>query len=130
MLDNKLALITCNSKRHHFLQLYNVKQDTQPIITVKVKPHSSKNSLLEIGDMAFSPDDIYLAVGRKDNQIHIYDSRYLVEDPLIILTHGEHLSTIYDSGSKQKHGITKIEWIHTSGGNLGLVTSGADGKHQ
>lgn len=128
MKGNTLALITHNSEMQHFLELYDVKQGVQSLVQIKLDPHVQTQKTLKIGDMAFSPDGIYLALGRRDNRIQIYDSRYLTKDPVLNLAHGDRVSIAYDLKNGQEDGITKVEWIQEHTGHVGLVTGGADGK--
>lgn len=107
----------------HLLQLYNVKQSLQPIAHIKLRPHFIKGKDVRINETAFGPDGIYLAIGRTDNQVHIYDSRYLTEEPLLILSHKESISSTEDFES----GITKVQWVQSPDNHLGLVTGGSDG---
>ena len=86
---------------------------------------------LEFTHAAFSPDGILLALARNDHRTHLYDVRYLSEDPVAEL---EHLPVERPRADHEEFGITGLYWVEgwnevrTAQGGLGLVTAGADGN--
>lgn len=81
----------------------------------------------EVTSMAFSPDGILILVARNDNEVHVYDSRYLGEGenarPLMYVHDGDD-KTIGTS----RYGVQGAEWVDGWGGlGLGIVSGGQDG---
>jgi len=78
----------------------------------------------DIEHLKFDPSGEYLAVGRSDNIVQIFDTRMGVI--LHTLHHGESISTKPPS---ERYGITAMEWVvgwHGYGARL--LTGGEDGE--
>jgi WD40 repeat protein len=77
--------------------------------------------------MAFSPDDIYLAVGREDNIIQVWDTRYVSTSPMLQMCHFNGIVS-----EDEAFGIARnLQWVdhrHRLGAGLGLVTGGDGGS--
>ena len=75
---------------------------------------------LEIMSSSFSPDGMFLALARNDNEVHIYDIRKIPE-AYLELKHERKRHT-------GPYGITGCSWVNgLIPGSLGLVTAGSDG---
>jgi WD40 repeat protein len=76
--------------------------------------------------MAFSPDDIYLAMGRENNTVEVWDTRFISSSPFLRVKH-------FDGNlpEEETYGIARqLQWIegrHRFGTGLGLVTGGDGG---
>jgi WD40 repeat protein len=81
----------------------------------------------DVCTMAFSPDDIYLAVGREDNVVQVWDSRYVSGSPMLELCHFDGILP-----QDETFGIARnLHWVgdrHRFGTGLGLVTGGDGGS--
>lgn len=134
-----LALITSSdSNSSHSLSLFDVARgEGQRCLGTRVhplQPHAGfptpsirrDRSSLEVAHASFSPDGILLALARTDNATHVYDVRYLSEEPLLVLRHG-----MVDDGTREDvFGVTGLKWVEGyERGRLGLVTGGADGAY-
>ena len=79
----------------------------------------------EVTAAAFSPDGALLAAARNDNQLHVYDARFLARGPLLRFCHW---------GAERcapggRFGVTEAKWVQGWGGlGLGLVSGGMDGE--
>lgn len=113
------------------LRLFDVgHKDKHPISSIKVNLYPSAENRGfekyegEVTSTAFSPDGVFLALGRNDNTIHVYDIRYLHKGPLYELKHrGE-----CRSAGEEKYGIAKVEWLHNQQTRrIALATAGEDG---
>ncbi|KAJ7056583.1 hypothetical protein C8F01DRAFT_353954 [Mycena amicta] len=86
-------------------------------------PHPALN--VEVNCMTFSPDDLFVAVGRSDNRTHVYDVRFLnrvVHEYRHERLHLRHRSHTF-------YGVVGLQWVQSAsaGSRLGLVTGGNDG---
>ncbi|KAF9006059.1 WD40-repeat-containing domain protein [Cyathus striatus] len=120
-----LALTTRNDDNHgNWLRFYDARRhDSRALLTVDLEkfPDDLEG---EVNSLAFSPDDIYLALGRNDNKIHVYDSR--MNDRLLYKF--EHVGASRVAPGCKSYGVTKVQWVHSySGSRLGLTTGGEDG---
>jgi hypothetical protein len=79
----------------------------------------------EVNCASFSRDDIYLAVGRSDDYMHIYDSRMLNRGPVLPF---KHRGVNRNSPGNGSFGIIEAQWVDISGRKLGLITGGTDGE--
>ncbi|KAF9563074.1 WD40 repeat-like protein [Agrocybe pediades] len=105
-----LALSTRARENTHILRLFDVTRNLH-------KPTFSCS--------AFSPDEIYLAVARNDNHVHIYDLRYLTEGPLFDYTHSGESKVDVPTNT---YGVVKVEWLHSEQTRrMVLVSGGEDG---
>jgi WD40 repeat protein len=78
----------------------------------------------DIEHVKFDPSGEYLAVGRSDNIVQIFDTR--MGAILHTLHHGESISTKPPS---ERYGITAMEWIvGWHGCGVRLLTGGEDGE--
>ncbi|KAJ7698956.1 WD40-repeat-containing domain protein [Mycena rosella] len=131
-----VALVT-NDSSDSFLRIYDVarkqeksvqKQSTRtppPGRTVQnrcLDPFTSEGR--EVNSMAFSPDSVYLAIGRDDNCTHVYDTRMLESG---ILFDFQHSRTQFTSPDQYLFGVIGVEWLESRSNRLGLVTGGNDG---
>ncbi|KAI0793404.1 WD40-repeat-containing domain protein [Abortiporus biennis] len=118
---SQLALALNNASHEVSIHLYDIRQKTaRPGQSVKLSPSDSDKNL-DINDMSYSPDGIYLALARTDNCVQLYDSRYLRK--------GCHILDLqHQTPSNKDHfGVVKIEWVQAAMGSYGIVTGGADG---
>jgi len=77
----------------------------------------------EVKYASFSPDGIYLAVGRADGHIHVYDSRNF--DRLLYDFSHDGPSRVYPGNDN--YGVTHMEWRNLHNNRLGLLSGGPDG---
>ncbi|ESK97840.1 wd-40 repeat-containing protein [Moniliophthora roreri MCA 2997] len=124
-----LALFTC-TETQNFLYLYDAahKQErptsilTLPKITPPLNPYNDEQGAVNCA--SYSPDGIYLAIGRSDNHTHIYDSRMLGRG---VLYDFEHTGPSRASPGTSSYGVNSVGWIESRHHRLGLVTGGSDG---
>lgn len=130
-LGTTIALTTTEAENRSILRLFDVgNKDKRPTSTITVDPYPSSKARGfekyegEVTSTAFSPDEVFLALGRNDNTVHVYDTRYLHKGPLYRLEHeGE-----CKSAGKEKYGIAKVEWLHSEQTRrIALATAGEDG---
>ncbi|KAF5355362.1 hypothetical protein D9758_006117 [Tetrapyrgos nigripes] len=125
---SKLALLTRTSSEN-FLRLYeaqNSKMSRSTSHTVTLMPSQVHGLPLEVSTAAFSPDGIYIAVARRDNRTHVYDSRYLDR----LLYDFRHSGRSRASPGHDSYGVTQVEWTQSPLTNsLGLITGGMDGMY-
>lgn len=80
----------------------------------------------EVTCSVFSPDGIYLAVARNDNEVHVYDSRNLGRGVLYRFCHQD---PNRDTPGYRGYGIVEAQWApNFDGRGLGLISGGNDGK--
>jgi WD40 repeat protein len=119
------------------MRIYDVHQKNgqQPLQEIPLdvfnfRPGSSQSEPHEgeVRAVSFSPDGLLLAVARSDDELHIYDSRFMGggKKPMQRFLHwGEDCSLGGDGW-----GIVDAVWIDRwCGRGLGVVTGGSDGEH-
>ena len=100
-----------------------------PLDMFNVRPGSSQSELHEgeVKAVSFSPDGLLLAVARSDDELHVYDSRFMgySREPMQRFLHwGEDCCLDGD-----RWGIVDAVWVDGwCGRGLGVVTGGSDGK--
>ena len=100
-----------------------------PLDAFNVGPDSSQSEPREgeVGAVSFSPDGLLLAVARSDDELHIYDSRFMgrSREPMRRFLHwGEDCCSVGD-----RWGIIDAVWVDGwCGRGLGVVTGGSDGE--
>ncbi|KZT42021.1 WD40 repeat-like protein [Sistotremastrum suecicum HHB10207 ss-3] len=113
------------------------KGDTLAVVTrsnkisasIRVRSFTGSQLFGEISDISFSPDGLILALGRNDDIIDIYDTRFLRHEKVLKrLSHHPDKKT----ANKELYGITGVRWLQpdsalASCGHYNLVTGGADG---
>ncbi|KAJ4486194.1 hypothetical protein J3R30DRAFT_1469718 [Lentinula aciculospora] len=117
--DNMVEDDHQNAER--ILRIYDVRRKDgrhQAKVTHAVKLEPS-----EVKCASFSPDGIYLAVGRLDGHTVIYDSRFMSETLYDFAHDGPSLV----SPGNDSYGITHLEWRVLHHNHLGLMTGGPDG---
>ncbi|KAJ7030655.1 WD40-repeat-containing domain protein [Mycena alexandri] len=119
---NTAALVT-NGGLDSFLRIYDVgKKDGSATQTCRLETFSTPDH--EVNCMAFSPDSIYVAIGRDDNRTHVYDSRMLGRGILFDFRHSE---LQLSSNGQSFFGVVGVKWVESRTRRLGLVTGGNDG---
>nr|VWO96744.1 Transcriptional repressor TUP1 [Ganoderma boninense] len=88
---------------------------------VKLKPFAGSLDRMctEINSLSLSPDGIYIAVGRSDNWVDVYDSRMLQRRELHSFAH--------EGGGPDTYGVVKTQWVDSYPFGFGLVSGGVDG---
>lgn len=145
-----LALVT-NVADEHTLSLYDIRSrdGRTPISSQFLRKHSRDDEVLEVSCAAFSPDGNLLALGRSDNEIDVYDVRFLDEKNIWArLKHP--WRPLVERGTRDDYGCQGLYWVQgiSGGGNwakerygngsrlgkafgggseLGLVTGASDG---
>lgn len=134
----RLALCTAARDGTHFLRLYDIrrKDGQHPLQTIQldtffVGPDSSPSQLEpregEVRAVSFSPDGLLLAVSRSDDELHIYDSRFMGRnlEPMRRFVHWEEDCCL----GGDRWGIVDAVWVDGwCGRGLGVVTGGSDGE--
>ncbi|KAI0374280.1 WD40 repeat-like protein [Pilatotrama ljubarskyi] len=80
----------------------------------------SDRSAMAINSLSLSSDGIYIAAGRTDNWVDVYDSRMLAKGPLYNFAHEG------DVGN-DTFGVVKTQWVDGMPYGVGLVSGGIDG---
>jgi len=132
----RLALCTASRDAAHLLRIYDVRRkDGQrpmqeiPLDGFDVGPGSSQSEPREseVRAVSFSPDGLLLAVARSDDELHVYDSRFMgrSREPMRRFLHwGEDCCL-----SGDRWGIVDAVWVNGwCGRGLGVVTGGSDGE--
>ncbi|KAH9969113.1 WD40-repeat-containing domain protein [Russula dissimulans] len=128
----KLALCTAADEGKHHLRLYDVrrKDGRRPLQhiqldTLYVDPeHESCEG--EVTAVKFSRDGLLLAVARSDDELHVYDSRFMgrSREPMSRFLHWEEDCCL----SGDTWGIVDAVWVDGwCGRGMGVVTGGSDG---
>ncbi|OJT04868.1 hypothetical protein TRAPUB_4387, partial [Trametes pubescens] len=97
----------------------------KPVQTVALEPFAdlTDKAAIDINSLALSADGLYLAAGRTDNWVDVYDARMLARGPLHAFAHE-------DSNKPDRramYGVVKTEWVCGAPYGVGLVSGGADG---
>ena len=126
-----LALFTLGPGASHVLRLFDVRTKRARRAVHKAALDAFRFARGapacdgEVTAAAFSPDGALLAAARNDNQLHVYDARFLARGPLLRFCHwgAERCAP----GSR--FGVTEAKWARGWGGlGLGLVSGGMDGE--
>ncbi|KAJ7652152.1 WD40-repeat-containing domain protein [Mycena polygramma] len=123
---DRAALVT-TGQTNSFLRIYDIRTQNGTAMQVQsLEPFDEKASR-EVNSMAFSPDGIYLALGRADNCTHVYDSRMLKGGMLQrgVLYNFRH--SAMDIPNHLFFGVVGVRWAASCSSRLGLVTGGNDG---
>ncbi|KAI0005562.1 WD40-repeat-containing domain protein [Russula compacta] len=124
----RLALCTAAYDRTHSLRLYDVrrKNGRRPVQEIQLDPFDVEPREGEVTAVSFSPDGLLLAVARSDDELHVYDSRFMGRhrEPMRKFLHwGEDCCMGGD-----RWGIVDAVWVDGwCGRGLGIVTGGSDG---
>ena len=129
-----MGLCTQAEANHHILRLYDIRRRSPKAFTsVDLLPFSSRDNDSFEGEMnvaTFSPDQIYFALARNDNQTHLYDRRMLGKqgsEPLFKYHHFGELKTV---SKRETYGVVQAQWLQSSWTTRTcLVTGGEDGEH-
>jgi len=99
---------------------FDIRTPPRPTRSVSTGPS-------DVSTMAFSPDDIYLALGRENNKIEVWDTRYISSSPMLQLSHFDGVLPQDETFGIARH----LQWVdrrHRFGTGLGLVTGGDGGS--
>ncbi|KAI9513082.1 WD40-repeat-containing domain protein [Russula earlei] len=132
----RLALCTAACDGEHHLRLYDVrrKDGRRPQENVRLDafyagPAGSSRYEAREGEVkavSFSPDGVLLAVARSDDELHVYDSRFMgrSREPMRRFLHwGEDRCL-----GEERWGIVDAVWADGwCGRGLGVITGGSDG---
>ncbi|KAG6821210.1 hypothetical protein H0H93_004031 [Arthromyces matolae] len=128
ILGCMLALMTRGEERKHSLHLFDIRRSEPQAMRSLDLLAFPPDIEGEVNSAAFSPDNVYLAIGRNDNRIHVYDVRYLDR----LLFDYEHHGTPRTNPGDDSYGVTKVQWVNEDFSHsilpFGLVTGGHDGK--
>ncbi|KAF8481034.1 WD40-repeat-containing domain protein [Russula ochroleuca] len=132
----RLALCTAARDGTNFLRLYDIrrKDGQRPLQTIQLDTFfigQDSSAQLEpregeVRAVSFSPDGLLLAVSRSDDELHIYDSRFMGRDrePMRRFLHWEEDCCL----GGDRWGIVDAVWVDGwCGRGLGVVTGGSDG---
>ncbi|KAG6898980.1 hypothetical protein C0993_002069 [Termitomyces sp. T159_Od127] len=122
---SRLALITCREDHTHPLHIYDIRRsDPETVASIEL-PSFPSGMEGEVTSASFSPDGIYLALGRNDNCIHVYDSRFFDR----LLFEYKHRGTPRTHPGNHSYGVVKVQWVDNDLVlPFGLVTGGNDGE--
>ncbi|KAI0694345.1 WD40-repeat-containing domain protein [Cytidiella melzeri] len=137
---DSLALVTCGEGQRFELSIYdirsnlcrgkarNVELDRLPRWYEETEANSADASINKlpssINQVSYSSDDVYVALARSDNSVHVYDSRYITRVLYRFLHDVPTEGTLDDA----KYGVYRMQWMDDPNvGKLSLVSAGADG---
>ncbi|KAF8967632.1 WD40-repeat-containing domain protein [Flammula alnicola] len=125
-----LALATRASGTRNILRMYDVaRRDGKATTTIDLEPFPLryKDFEGEVASAMFSPDGIFLALARNDNQTHVYDVRYLHSGRPPIYMY-EHSGECKAALRTCVYGVVKAQWLQSRHSRrIALVTGGEDG---
>jgi len=133
----RLALCTASHDGAHFLRLYDIrrKDGQRPLQNISLETFfagsGSGSPQLESRDgevraVSFSPDGLLLAISRSDDELHIYDSRFMGRS-LEPMRRFLHWGDDYCLGG-DRWGIVDAVWVDGwCRKGLGVITGGSDG---
>lgn len=126
-----LALFTADATTN-YLRIFDVSTrqtsfSKEPVQSIQLLPFSPRcGDINEVNCAEFSPDGVFLSVARSDNEIHIYDSRFLHNGVIRRFQHDDGPGT--RAVGEPSFGAVQSVWLT---GNrcrrLGLLTGGDDG---
>ncbi|KAJ7656388.1 quinon protein alcohol dehydrogenase-like superfamily, partial [Mycena polygramma] len=128
---DRAALVTTD-ETNSFPRIYDIRTQNGTAMQVQsLEPFPEKASR-EMNSVAFSPDGIYLALGRADNCTHVYDSRMLKSGMLQrgVLYNFRHSQVRFSPATPENQllfGVVGVRWVASRSTRLGLVTGGNDG---
>ena len=118
---SRIALVT-QTNTCHKLSIFDVRVEASKLateLTISGIPHGK-----DVEHLKFDPSGEYLAVGRSDNIVQIFDTR--MGSNLHTLHHGESISM---KPPNERYGITAMEWVvGWHGRGVRLLTGGEDGE--
>ena len=120
--DQILALTTVKRNEQGVTHsVYLIDMDSRDNVhSFTLAPSRLEDHTLEVTASSFSPDGMFLALARNDNEVHIYD----VRNTKTIYLEFKHPRKEFT----MNYGITDCSWIEGFiPGGLGLVTAGSDG---
>lgn len=92
----------------------------------RIKLEAFDTPKAEVSFCKWSPCGMYIAVGRNDDRVDMFDSRFIKYGPVSRMFHGE---PIKRTPWKSLWGITGLEWVEGAGfTQRALVSGGTDGK--
>ena len=122
----------------YFLRQYDLRNtgERRAVQEVKLEPFagSPDRKYTDINSLSLSPDSIYIAAGRTDNWVDVYDARMLQRGPLHSFAHeggGLHkyrAANMHEGGNSDEYGVVKTQWVDSYPFGFGLVSGGADGE--
>lgn len=122
----RLFIATEGPETTYNLRQFDVRARLRkPVQTVALEPFAdlTDKAAIDINSLALSADGLYLAAGRTDNWVDVYDARMLARGPLHAFAHE-------DSNKPDRramYGVVKTEWVCGAPYGVGLVSGGADG---
>ncbi len=124
-LKTVLALAS-RGEKNNFLHLFDITRfNKNHVQEICLEPFLGKVPVREVSCMAFSPDGIYLSLGRTDNSLHVYDSRMLGKGVLQKYRHKEPRCV---SPGSTLFGVTHAQWVVKHSGQYALLSGGEDGE--
>lgn len=129
-----MGLCTQAEANHHILRLYDIRRRSPKAFTsidlLPFSPRDNDSFEGEINVAAFSPDQIYLALARIDNQTHLYDRRMLGRQCSEPLFKYHHFGESKTASKHELYGVVQAQWVQSSWTTRTcLVTGGEDGEH-
>ncbi|KAH9982323.1 WD40-repeat-containing domain protein [Lactifluus volemus] len=128
----RLAICTAAHDGVHFVRIYDVHRKNGQRAVQEVRLDSFYPNLRptaregEVTAVSFSPDGLLLAVARSDDEVHVYDTRFMGQgrEPLRRFLHwGDNCCMAGD-----EWGVVDAVWVDGwCGRGLGIVTGGSDG---
>lgn len=139
-VGQRLAVVANDSETSDLkLRIYDIRAPPKNISSFTLESTRQRNSPFSdasdddsaVGSsvVSFSPDGIYVAVGRDDNVAQVLDSRFATKEMLYCRHEAEPPNAV--PGVKQ-YGVTMLDWLDAAAGPLRsknvLVTGGDDGE--
>ncbi|RDX40894.1 hypothetical protein OH76DRAFT_281978 [Lentinus brumalis] len=124
---DSLYIATEGPDSRYTLRRYDVRYPSRRCRTeeecIDLEPFSSKpvHSWTDIHCLSVSSDGIYIAAGRTDNWVDIYDARMLHRGALYKCAHEP---GGVDTGS---YGVVKVQWVDSVPYGTGFLSGGNDG---
>ncbi|KAI0322689.1 WD40-repeat-containing domain protein [Amylostereum chailletii] len=124
-----IVVFTRDQDAIHKLRIYDVaRRNVKHSLSLDLLPFATTQNdrcMDKITAASYSPDERLIAVGRSDDQLHLYDRRNMGKGPILQFKHRENPAC---RAAQSNGGIARLEWIQAwDGRGLGLVSGGGDG---
>jgi WD40 repeat protein len=130
-----LAAMTLADSLNKMHLLDVAREIRQPILSINLEPFLTTHRFAngdsaqdEIKSAEYSPDGIYLALGRTDDTVHVYDSRMMHRGPVHQFSQSFSRKSAGQQNGGEVLGVAKLQWIEGEKSRYGLVSSGTDAR--
>ncbi|KAH9857884.1 WD40-repeat-containing domain protein [Lenzites betulinus] len=121
---DRLFIATEGPETTYILRQFDVRARTRKAVhRIELEPFVdlTDKAAIDINSLSLSADGLYLAAGRTDNWVDVYDARMLARGPLHSLAHED------SDKPRRSYGVVKTQWVDGAPYGVGLVSGGADG---